>query len=180
MFTARGMEDRAEPLELVVNPPPALQGKNIGPSGIINGNWLGRKFTLILTACLPMTSTKRNTRSARFATFGWHSPHSGQVDFCSGDARSGYPGFSLDLAQALKNSSGMVRPHAGNSRSWPRRRTIAVSLLVGAALLLISFVRLHRVDLGFDGTQVVTNALRARLLRFSIAAASCSLSSCSR
>lgn len=69
-------------------------------------------------------------------------------------------GSRLDLAQALKTSPG--------SRSGKRWRfafvalqtTVQTSLLIGAALLLISFWTLHRVDLGFNGKQVVTAEMR--------------------
>jgi putative ABC transport system permease protein len=71
-----------------------------------------------------------------------------------------FQGARLDLAQTMKSSSG-----APSATRWrfvfvAVQTTVATSLLVGAALLLTSFWRLHQVDLGFDGQKVLTAEMR--------------------
>lgn len=84
-------------------------------------------------------------------------------------------GSGLKVSDALKNYGGS--PSAARCRFAfvAIQATIATSLLVGTALLLISFWRLNHVDLGFDGRQVLTAEMRvldpryfdqARLARF--------------
>src|SRR5207245_2756722 len=69
-------------------------------------------------------------------------------------------GSGLDMVQALKNSSESVSGKRFRFAFVALQTTVATSLLVAAALLLISFWHLHHVDLGFDGKQVVTAEMR--------------------
>ena len=69
-------------------------------------------------------------------------------------------GSRLDIAQAMKNSFGSVSAARWRFAFVALQTTVATALLVGAVLLLISFWRLHHVDLGFDGKQVLTAEMR--------------------
>lgn len=69
-------------------------------------------------------------------------------------------GSQLEVAQTLKNGSGSPTARRWRFAFVALQTTVATALLVGAALLLISFWRLHRVDLGFDGNRVVTAEMR--------------------
>jgi putative ABC transport system permease protein len=69
-------------------------------------------------------------------------------------------GSRLDLAQAMKSSSGTVTAKRWRFALVALQSTIATSLLVGAAMLLISFWQLQHVDLGFDGNRVLTAEMR--------------------
>ena len=69
-------------------------------------------------------------------------------------------GARLDVSQALKNGAGSLTAKHWRFIFVSLQTTVATALLVGAILLLGSFWRLHRVDLGFDGHQVVTAEMR--------------------
>jgi predicted permease len=69
-------------------------------------------------------------------------------------------GSRLDIAQVLKNSAGSVSAVRWRFAFVALQSAVAAGLLVGAALLLISFWRLQHVELGFDGKQVLTAEMR--------------------
>ena len=69
-----------------------------------------------------------------------------------------------DLVEALKRGSGTTSADR-STRRWRSvliagQSAIATSLLVASVLLLLSFWRLGRVDLGFDGSRVLTVEMR--------------------
>jgi predicted permease len=76
-----------------------------------------------------------------------------------------------DLAGAFKDDA--VRSTAGRGTSWLRGGLVVVeislcmTLLVGAGLLIQTFVRLRAVDVGFDPTNVVTARMSLRGERYS-------------
>jgi putative ABC transport system permease protein len=74
------------------------------------------------------------------------------------------PAFRLsrtDVSQALKNGAPGLSRRGGAKRAGPRgalvvaQTALAVVLLTGAALMVLSFRNLRRVDLGFDPRNVV-------------------------
>jgi predicted permease len=71
---------------------------------------------------------------------------------------------NTDLVSALKRGSGTTSadPTARRLRSVliAGQTAVATALLVASALLLLSFWRLGRVDLGFDGSRVLTVEMR--------------------
>ncbi len=69
-------------------------------------------------------------------------------------------GSRVEVAQVLKGSSGSPSATRWRFAFVALQANVATWLLVGAALLLISFWRLGRVDLGFDGNRVVTAEMR--------------------
>jgi len=69
-------------------------------------------------------------------------------------------GSRVEVAQVLKGSSGSPAATRWRFAFVALQANVATWLLVGAALLLISFWRLGRVDLGFDGNRVVTAEMR--------------------
>ena len=73
-------------------------------------------------------------------------------------------GSRIDALPALKQSSGSATQStaAVRGRLWLVGAQVAVAscLLVGTALLLVSFARLNRVDPGYDGDRVVTAEMR--------------------
>jgi predicted permease len=78
----------------------------------------------------------------------------------------------VNVAPALKGAELSASASASTVR-WrfgfvALQATIATALLIGSALLLISFWRLHRVDLGFDGSQVITAEIRLLGKRFHV------------
>jgi putative ABC transport system permease protein len=76
-------------------------------------------------------------------------------------------GRKLDVIDTLK-SSLRTASSTSRSRSWLIGAQVALTLtlLIGATLLLRSFVRLRHVDLGFDSTQMLTGDLRLATGRF--------------
>lgn len=66
----------------------------------------------------------------------------------------------MDVASALKNTSDSVSAKRWRFGFVALQAGVAAALLVAASLLLTSFWRLHHVDLGFDGKQVVTAEMR--------------------
>ncbi len=69
-------------------------------------------------------------------------------------------GSRVEVAQVLKGSSGSPSATRWRFAFIALQANVATWLLVGAALLLISFWRLGRVDLGFDGNRVLTAEMR--------------------
>ena len=69
-------------------------------------------------------------------------------------------GSRVEVAQVLKGSAGSPSATRWRFAFVALQANVATWLLVGAALLLISFWRLGRVDLGFDGNRVVTAEMR--------------------
>jgi predicted permease len=69
-------------------------------------------------------------------------------------------GSRVEVAQVLKGSSGSPSATRWRFAFVALQANVATWLLVGAALLLISFWRLGHVDLGFDGNRVVTAEMR--------------------
>ncbi|HEV2448398.1 MAG TPA: ADOP family duplicated permease [Candidatus Sulfopaludibacter sp.] len=69
-------------------------------------------------------------------------------------------GSRMDVASALKNTSDSVSAKRWRFGFVALQAGVAAALLVAASLLLTSFWRLHHVDLGFDGKQVVTAEIR--------------------
>jgi len=69
-----------------------------------------------------------------------------------------------DLLSALKRGSGTTSADPGTRRLRSAliagQTAIATALLIASALLLLSFWRLGRVDLGFDGSRVLTVEMR--------------------
>jgi predicted permease len=69
-------------------------------------------------------------------------------------------GSRVEVAQVLKGSSGSPSATRWRFAFVALQANVATWLLVGAALLLISFWRLGHVDLGFNGNRVVTAEMR--------------------
>lgn len=75
----------------------------------------------------------------------------------------------VDVATSLKRSSASASPVGANrwrSALVALQAAVASGLLIVAALLLTSFWRLGHVDLGFDGTGVVTVEMRLEEMRY--------------
>jgi predicted permease len=70
----------------------------------------------------------------------------------------------IDLVSALKRGSGTTSADPSTRRLRSAliagQTAVATTLLVASALLLLSFWRLGRVDLGFDGSRVLTVEMR--------------------
>ena len=69
-------------------------------------------------------------------------------------------GSRVEMAQVLKGASGSPSATRWRFVFVALQANVATWLLVGAALLLISFWRLGHVDLGFDGNRVLTAEMR--------------------
>ncbi len=83
--------------------------------------------------------------------------------------------LGANVTQALRRASAAASPHPVAVR-WrgalvAGQAAVAVALLVGASLLLVSFARLGRVDLGFDSTDVFTVEINLTNGRFRTAEA---------
>jgi predicted permease len=73
-------------------------------------------------------------------------------------------GSRIDLVTAVRRASGTASPGAAATR-WRAalvgvQAAVATCLLAGALLLVVSFRQLGRVDLGYDGRDVVTVEMR--------------------
>jgi putative ABC transport system permease protein len=69
-------------------------------------------------------------------------------------------GATVNTAQALKNARGSASAARWRFGFVAVQTAVATSLLIGAALLLVSFWRLYHVDLGFEGNRVLTAEMR--------------------